>query len=141
WMRRLNAPAAELLRPFAPNAVTDVTGFGLLGHAYELATRSGVAVRLEAASLPAMSGALELAEQGIRTGGDRRTRDYVGGALTVDGASDAQVALAFDPQTAGGLLASVPAAQAGALEQAAAERGLFLARIGSVEAGAGLTFE
>src|SRR5947209_424307 len=57
WMRMLNASAADALRPFEPNAVTDVTGFGLFGHAYEVASRSGVRVRLEAGSLPAIGGA------------------------------------------------------------------------------------
>ena len=137
-MQELNAAAADLLRLFEPNAVTDVTGFGLLGHAYELASRSGVALRIEAASLPVLAGALELAGQGVRTGGDRRNRDYVGDALTVDGASEAQVALAFDPQTAGGLLVSLPEPRAAALEQAAGDRGLLLARIGSVGPGAGV---
>jgi selenide,water dikinase len=138
WMKELNAAAAELLRSFAPTAVTDITGFGLLGHAHEVASRSGVALRIDASSLPALPGALDLANQGVRTGGDRRNREYVGSALTVHGASDAQVALAFDPQTAGGLLASVPASRSMALERAAAQQGLFLARIGSVEPGAGL---
>jgi selenide,water dikinase len=138
WMQELNAAAADLLRLFAPNAVTDVTGFGLLGHAHELATRSGVAVRIDASSLPILAGALELAAQGVRTGGDRRNRDYVGGALTVEGASEAQVALAFDPQTAGGLLVSIAEGRARKLEAAAAKQGRLLVRIGSVEAGSGL---
>jgi selenide,water dikinase len=137
-MQELNAAAAELLRDFAPNAVTDVTGFGLLGHAHEMATRSGVAMRIDASSLPALPGALELAEQGVRTGGDSRNRDFVGAALTVEDASDAVVALAFDPQTAGGLLISMPAPQSQELERAAAAQGQFLARIGTVEPGAGL---
>ena len=137
-MTSLNADAADLLRTFAPNAVTDVTGFGLLGHAYEMASRSSVALRIDAAALPALPGALELAAQGIRTGGDRRNRDYVGAHLTVDGVSDAELALAFDPQTAGGLLASVPEPKAQALEAAASGRGLFLERIGAVEAGSGV---
>jgi selenide, water dikinase len=137
-MQELNARAADLLRLFEPNAVTDVTGFGLLGHAYEMAARSGVAIRIDADRLPALPGALELAGQGVRTGGDRRNREYVGAALEVDGASDAQVALAFDPQTAGGLLISVPEARSKPLEEAAADRGLLLARIGRVEAGSGL---
>jgi selenide,water dikinase len=138
WMQQLNAPAADLLRIFEPNAVTDVTGFGLIGHANEMASRSGVEIRIDASSLPAMAGALELAEQGIRTGGDRRNRDYVGSALTVEGASEAQVALAFDPQTAGGLLVSLPESRAEGLERAAAAQDVFLARIGSVEAGSGV---
>jgi selenide,water dikinase len=138
WMQELNAAAADLLRLYTPNAVTDVTGFGLLGHAHEVATRSGVAVRIDAANLPALPGALELAEQGVRTGGDRRNREFVGGALSVEGASEAQVALAFDPQTAGGLLVSIPEPRASKLEEAAAQQGRLLARIGSVEAGSGL---
>jgi len=138
WMQVLNAGAAAAVRPFEPNAVTDVTGFGLLGHSYELAERSGVAVRLEAGALPALPGALELAAAGVRTGGDSRNRDYAAAAVTVDGASDAQVALAYDPQTAGGLLVSLRADRAAAFEQAAEARGVFLARIGTVEAGEGV---
>ena len=97
--------------PFAPNAVTDVTGFGLLGHAYEMASRSGVRIELDAAALPALPSALELAEAGVRTGGDRRNRDYSGPHVEST-ATDAQEALAFDPQTAGGLLVSLPADKA-----------------------------
>jgi selenide,water dikinase len=137
-MQELNAGAADLLRRFEPNAVTDVTGFGLLGHAHEMATRSGVAIRIDASALPVLAGALELAEEGVRTGGDRRNRDYVGEALTVEGATDAQVALAFDPQTAGGLLVSIAEARAPALERAAAQEGVLFAGIGSVAAGSGL---
>ena len=128
WMKTLNAAAADTLRPLAPHAVTDVTGFGLAGHAYEVATRSGVEVVLDANALPALPGALELAERGVRTGGDRRNRAYVGDALAVEGASEAQVALAFDPQTAGGLLVAI---EPGALAGRAT-------RIGHVAAGAGV---
>src|SRR5262245_11306320 len=137
-MQVLNAAAAELIRPFGPKAVTDMTGFGLLGHVHELASRSGVAVELDADALPALDGALELAAMGVRTGGDRRNREYVADALTVEGATDPQLALAFDPQTAGGLLVALPAEHAAALETAATERTLFLARVGSVGAGSGV---
>jgi selenide, water dikinase len=107
WMTTLNARAATAIRPLGPHTVTDVTGFGLLGHAHEVATRSGVRIELDARTLPALPGALELAATGVRTGGDLRNRAYVGDALSIDGASEAQVALAFDPQTAGGLLVAV----------------------------------
>ena len=113
-MRTLNRDAADALRPFAPNAVTDVTGFGLLGHAYEMASRSGVPIELDAAALPALPSAFELAEAGVRTGGDRRNRDYSGPHVE-SSATDAQEALAFDPQTAGGLLVSLPADKAAVL--------------------------
>src|SRR5581483_6989556 len=104
WMTMLNRDAANAIAPLEPHAVTDVTGFGLAGHAYEMATRSGARLELWADALPALPGALELAAEGVRTGGDRRNRAYVGAAFSVGGASEAQAALAFDPQTAGGLL-------------------------------------
>jgi selenide,water dikinase len=138
WMKTLNARAAELIRPCAPNAVTDVTGFGLLGHAFELAARSGVRVELDAGALPALPGSLELAAAGVRTGGDPRNREYVGDRLTDDGAGEAQVALAFDPQTAGGMLVSLPPERGAELESAAAAAGQFLRRVGIVTAGSGV---
>ena len=75
-MTTLNAAAADALRGFAPNAVTDVTGFGLFGHAHETAERSGVRIVLEAAAFPALPGALEAARAGTRTGGDPRNREF-----------------------------------------------------------------
>jgi selenide, water dikinase len=136
-MVELNRDAADVLRPFEPNAVTDVTGFGLLGHAHELAERSGVRVVLEADALPALPGALELAEQGVVTGGDRRNREFAGDA--VESSADApREALAYDPQTAGGLLVSLPVDRAVALEATFAAAGLALSRIGAVEAGSGV---
>jgi selenide,water dikinase len=136
-MKVLNAAAAEALRPFAPSAVTDVTGFGLLGHVHEMAERSGVRAVVHAEALPALPGALELAEAGVRTGGDRRNREFAGPHVesSVDGALEA---LAYDPQTAGGLLIALPADKGAVLEAAFAERDLFLARVGRVEAGAGV---
>jgi selenide, water dikinase len=127
-MVSLNAEAAEAIRPFGPHAVTDVTGFGLAGHAYELATRSGVAIELDAGALPALPGALELAAEGVRTGGDRRNRAFVGDAFSAHGATEAQVALAFDPQTSGGLLVAIAP---GALDGLAA-------RVGRVAEGGGV---
>jgi selenide,water dikinase len=138
WMRTLNRDAADALRPHEPAAVTDVTGFGLLGHAHELASRSGVRVRLDAQSLPALAGALELARDSVRTGGDRRNREFAGPHVESDGAGEAALALAYDPQTAGGLLVSLPAERAAGLEAEFGARGLFLRRVGSVEAGTGV---
>jgi selenide,water dikinase len=138
WMRTLNRDAADALRPFEPSAVTDVTGFGLLGHAYETASRSGVRIRLDAGSLVALPGALEVARAGERTGGDPRNRDFVGDRVSVGGVAEELVALAFDAQTSGGLLASVPAERAATLQAAFAGAGLHLTRIGSVEEGEGV---
>jgi selenide,water dikinase len=107
-MKALNAEPARTLRAVGPHAVTDVTGFGLLGHAYELASRSGVRVELDASLLPVIPAALELARAGVVTGGDRRNREYVGDALEADGVPAEQLTIAFDPQTAGGLLVALP---------------------------------
>jgi selenide, water dikinase len=138
-MTELNDRAADLVRGFDPGAVTDVTGFGLFGHAHEVAERSGARLRLEAASLPALPGALEAASHGIRTGGDARNRDFAAHAVALNGAAEEVVALGFDPQTAGGLLVSLPADKAAVLEARFRADGSFLARIGKVEEGSGVT--
>jgi selenide,water dikinase len=142
WMRVLNAAAADALRPFSPHAVTDVTGFGLLGHAHEVAERSGVRIRLDAERLPAIEGALEVARGGIRTGGDPRNRDFAGPHTDLGaGVPEELVALAYDPQTAGGLLVSLPAAKGPSLEAEFRARDLFLARIGAVDDGTGVVLD
>jgi selenide,water dikinase len=137
-MTELNARAAEALRPFEPNAVTDVTGFGLFGHAHEMAERSGVRIELDASSFPALPGALSVAAAGVRTGGDERNRDYVSGVLELDGVPDDVALLGFDPQTSGGLLVSLPADKGSVLAATFREAGLFLARIGRVVEGSGV---
>jgi selenide,water dikinase len=136
-MIALNRGSADTLRPFAPNAVTDVTGFGLLGHVHELASRSGVRAELDAEALPLLPGALELARDGVRTGGDRRNREYAA-AHVESGADAALEALAYDPQTAGGLLVAMPADRSAVLEATFAAAGEPLARIGRVETGSGV---
>jgi selenide, water dikinase len=141
WMTTLNDRAAAVLRPFSPHAVTDVTGFGLLGHAHETAVRSGVRIRLEASALPALDGALEAARDGIRTGGDPRNRDFAGPHVSSDGVPDDLLALAYDAQTAGGLLVTLPAEKALSLESEFVRGGLFLARVGAVEEGSGVVLE
>ena len=108
-MRTLNRAAAEQLREHQDHvhAVTDVTGYGLAGHGWEIAERSGVTLVVDTSALPLYPGALEIAKSGHRTGGDPRNRLYVGDHLTAS-ADDAHVALCMDPQTSGGLLAAVP---------------------------------
>jgi len=138
-MSELNDRAADALRGFEPGAVTDVTGFGLFGHAHEVAEQSGARLVLDAAGLPALPGALTVAAQGIRTGGDARNRDFAAHAVQLDGTADELVALGYDPQTAGGLLVSLPAAKGAVLEARFRAEGLFLARIGRVEEGGGVT--
>jgi selenide, water dikinase len=137
-MTTLNAGAARRALAAGIRCVTDVTGFGLLGHAYETADRSGVRIVLEAGALPALDGALEVALAGERTGGDRRNRDFAEAHVETEGVPDELVALAWDPQTAGGFLVSLPADQGPSLAAELAARDLFVRRIGRVEAGAGV---
>jgi selenide,water dikinase len=138
-MRRLNRGAAEALSALgdagAPHAVTDVTGFGLLGHAWEMAERSGACLELDTAGLPLYPGALAVAEAGVRTGGDARNRAYLAGRVTVDASVPAALeALAYDPQTSGGLLAAVaPESAAGADGNGLAAAGFLV--VGRVVAG------
>jgi selenide,water dikinase len=139
-MFELTKAAADALRPFAPNAVTDVTGFGLLGHTHELASRSGVRAILDAAALPSLPSALELAQDGVRTGGDRWNRAYAGPHVESQ-VEPALEALAYDPQTAGGLLISMPSERAAVLEATFSAEGLLLRRIGRIEAGAGVVLQ
>ena len=141
WMRTLNKDAAEVLRGGAPNAVTDVTGFGLFGHAHEMAGRSGVRAVLESERFPALDGALDLARHGVRTSGDPRNRDFASAHVEANGLSETLTVLGYDPQTAGGLLVSVPAERGAALEGEFGSRRLFLRRVGRIEEGTGVVVE
>ncbi len=133
-MRTLNKAASETLQGLGPavHAVTDVTGYGLAGHGWEVAERSGVRLVIDSAGLVAYPGAREAAERGVRTGGDARNRDYVAGHLTSSAASSASAtaeALILDPQTSGGLLAAVDPGVAADLAAA----GFWT--VGTIEAG------
>ena len=138
WMKTLNKDAADVLHKFKVNAVTDVTGFGLFGHAREMAEGSDVQLRLESERFPAIDGALDLSRKGVRTSGDPRNRDFAGRHLTLNGVPETLISLGYDPQTAGGLLVSLPAEQGPTLEAEFGARRLFLRRIGSVEEGSGI---
>jgi selenide,water dikinase len=93
-----------------------VTGYGLAGHGWEIADRSGVVLRIDTSLLPLYDGARDIADAGHRTGGDPRNRTYVGERLIAE-IDDASVALCMDPQTSGGLLAAVPSQVAQELVQ------------------------
>ena len=97
--------AAALMREFGVKAATDITGFGLLGHAWEVAKASQVTFEIDSAKVPLLPQAIELAAQGMLTRGDRVNREYVGDDVTIDAAiSKPMQSLLYDPQTAGGLL-------------------------------------
>ena len=100
--------AAEAIAKFDVKAATDVTGFALLGHAWEMACASNVTIEIDSSRVPLIPGALDLATQGMLTSGDKTNRDYVGADVQV--ASDVDpnlMKLFYDPQTAGGLLLAI----------------------------------
>jgi len=135
-MRTLNRAASEVFGRHGILGATDVTGFGLLGHGLEMARASGARLVFDAAALPALDGAVELARAGIETGGAGHNRRFTAPALTVaTGVAPELVALAHDPQTSGGLLAAIPAADASAVQADLRAGGVPSWRIGRVEAG------
>ncbi len=137
-MVALNRPASEVLVDHGIRGATDVTGFGLLGHGLEMARASGTRFVFEAAALPALDGALELARAGLETDGAAHNRRFVLPALTLGAeVTPEQVALAHDPQTSGGLLAAVPAVLIDRVESRLDVRGVEHWRVGQVEARAG----
>ena len=134
-MAALNAAAARVLRGFEVHACTDVTGFGLFGHAYEVAHGSGVRLALVAERLPLLPGARALAAAGHLTGGCQRNREWLADDVEMAPGVPADLAeVAWDPQTSGGLLVAVPAATAPRLLDAFRAAGVRAATIGAVEA-------
>lgn len=117
YMATLNRTAGEAVaRCGAAHACTDITGFGLMGHALEMAQGSGVTLRLESAALPIMPGTLAAAEMGLIPGGCYRNREHAEPFLRVDPCVSQAVAdIAADPQTSGGLLVALPPREARAL--------------------------
>jgi len=100
--------AAEAITKFDVKGATDVTGFALLGHAWEMACASNVTIEIDSARVPLINGALELAGAGMLTGADKTNREYVGADVEIINDIDSNlVELFFDPQTAGGLLLSI----------------------------------
>jgi len=107
-MRTVNRVAAEALMAAGSDvhATTDVTGYGLAGHTWEVAERSGVIAVIDTSGIVAYPGVLAVAAAGVRTGGDPRNREYLEGHVESTAASGPE-AVCYDPQTSGGLLAAV----------------------------------
>jgi selenide,water dikinase len=135
-MTMLNKSAAEVITggDFRVNAMTDVTGFGLIGHGRELALASSVSVRIFAGRVPILEGALECVRAGYIPAGLKNNRDFAECLVEYDEGVPADVrALLFDPQTAGGLLISTP--DEVALGKALRDAGVAAVPIGEVVAG------
>jgi selenide,water dikinase len=137
-MARLNRTAAELMLRFGARAATDITGYGLMGHAMEVAEGSGVTIRIYSSRLPLIEHALEMAEQNMIPGGANANREFTEGHYTFEQKVDPRLeAVLFDPQTSGGLFIAVPADTADAMSAALKENGLPHDIIGVVEKSGG----
>jgi selenide,water dikinase len=135
-MERLNFEASRLALAHGAAAATDVTGFGLAGHALGMARASGVGLRVEFGRLPVHDGFYQLAASGVSTGCTDANEGNAAAAFTDRaGLGAAQREVLFDPQTSGGLLLTVPPATVGPLLDALAASGHRAAEIGEVVAG------
>jgi selenide,water dikinase len=141
-MKLLNDVASRLAVAADVRAGTDITGFGLLGHADEIATKSGVAITFDAAALPWLDGARAYAMQEIRTGGSARNRDYFAAHVTfADGVDGVTRQMLWESETSGGLLLCLAPDAADGFLTACREEGQAAWRIGAVREGAGVTVQ
>jgi len=132
-MSSLNKTACDLMLKHQADSATDITGFGLLGHAYEMAAGSGVTIRIFSEKVPLLPKAKELASEGILTGGAAANREYLEDKVSIPDNLDPDLEhILFDPQTSGGLLISVPAGSAESLSSALKQAGLCHEIIGEV---------
>lgn len=139
WMTRLNRGAAQALREIGIKCATDITGYGLLGHAFEIAHASGVALRFNADALPILDGAFDYARQNQIPGGAGRNKLFLDGKIKfLRALNDELLEIFFDPQTSGGLLIAVAPAQFDQLTRALQSRAIAYWRVGDVIAGAGI---
>ena len=140
-MVTLNNDAAAAAVDAELHAATDITGFGLVGHAREMAEQSSVGIRIRGSAVPLLPGAQRHAEPGISFGGLERNRAHFddGTRVRFEGVNDTLRTLLLDPQTSGGLLVGVPHAHAEAWQRACTARGVPAHEIGEVIAGSGVT--
>ncbi len=134
YMAMLNAAAGAAVAEVGANACTDITGFGLLGHAAEVAKASGKSIELWSEACPIMTGALELARMGIIPAGAYNNRTYLGDQVVFDGVDREIQDVLFDPQTSGGLLISLPEQKADRLVNMLKEQEVPAAVVGRVVA-------
>jgi selenide,water dikinase len=133
WMSKLNRTAAEVMQSTGANACTDVTGFGLLGHLLGMLRASGLSAVIHAEKVPLIEKAEELASAGIIPGGTKNNMSYTQASVVyAKNISEVTRALLNDAQTSGGLLVSLPEAQADRFMQGMRERGELAVLIGEV---------
>lgn len=139
WMCTLNRPGSRFGKLAGVAAMTDVTGFGLLGHLVEMADGSGLTAHLEAAAVPRLPGVAHYLDAGCVPGGTLRNFDSYGQRVTPIGQADRE--LLCDPQTSGGLLVAVTPDGTAEFLATAAELGLVLQRIGELRAASAYAVE
>jgi selenide,water dikinase len=138
WMSRLNKSAGELAVEFGVRGGTDITGFGFLGHADEMAQASGVSLQFELAKFPFLSGARSYAEKGIFPGGAFDNKGHFEKFVTFEGLDEPSQMLLFDPQTSGGLLFGIAPEKLSAFEVRAKELNQPYWLVGEARAGSGI---
>ena len=117
-MTRSSSQASKVMQELNASACTDITGFGLLGHAFEMAKASGVTMEISSPNVPLLPDVIELISQGMLTRGDKNNRVYVGDTVEfAENVSAEMQSALFDPQTAGGLLISLPDENAGQFQE------------------------
>ena len=132
WMTMLNARAAAIMTECGATACTDVTGFGLIGHATEMAIGAGVTIRLRLDQVPVMTGVAGLIGDGLVPAGCYRNRDHYSPQLKAGAMPGEALIPLFDPQTSSGLLISLPPAAAEQFLAAAAEQKCYAVTVGEV---------
>jgi selenide,water dikinase len=140
-MATLNRRASEAAVEFGARAATDVTGFGLLGHAAQLADASGVTLRLHPSKRWFLPRVLELGAAGVAPGGLGRNRAFYGARVLEGDLPEPIVNALYDPQTSGGLLIAIPARRAAALAKGLVRRRVWAAEVGEVVGRAGASVE
>ncbi|RME02405.1 MAG: selenide, water dikinase SelD [Planctomycetota bacterium] len=131
-MERLNAKASQAMRQVEAHAATDITGFGLLGHAWEMASASGVSLEIYASKLPVLEGTEELLKKGCLSGGSKKNRKAIEKHLQQQTEENALLDIACDAQTSGGLLISLEPSRTKALLQTLQQAGQTAWKIGKV---------
>ncbi len=133
-MAELNKTASEIMVKFNVKAATDITGFGLLGHIFEMADASNVTIRLFADKLPLFPEVLRLADEGMIPGGAKSNREYLTDKVTIADSVDENIEhVMYDPQTSGGLLIAVPKERAEEFERELAKQDAFGRKVGQIE--------
>jgi len=135
WMKRSNGPSSRAMTRIGVSAATDVTGFGFLGHLWEMCKAAGIGAAVDAGSVPLMQGIAELVDLGMVPAGAYRNREHLSPWITDSGVPESTLLPLLDPQTSGGLLIAVDPVRAEDLEEAMREEAVKAYRVGMFQKG------